>query len=285
MSDEATARPDGADSREGGSLADVTQRFAADLRSTLRGVVPGDPGTFEVRPTATPLTHQMVQQEPPDGLPLAVDGVVVLRLRASFDCGWDHTGRYLAVRRSTMAVTAEGTEEPLFRYDYDAGTDDKVPAAHLNVHGHRDELVFAMMAAGYRLRGQARTSAVRRGQVPRVSTLHFPLGGHRFRPSFEDVLEMLVREFGLDTRPGWRAAVCAGRTRWRAVQLRAAVRDDPAAAAEALGDLGYAVRPRAPGASVSAAPRRAPAGVPTPGGGGSTGGPWPTAGVEPRQSQ
>ncbi|WP_431835752.1 hypothetical protein [Cellulomonas sp. Y8] len=250
MSDDApdrAAQPAAADEREGGSLADVTQRFAADLRSTLRGVVPGDGGTFDVRPTATPLTHQTVQQDPPKGIPLAVDGVVVLRLRASFDCGWDRTGRFLAVRRSTVSIAAEGTDEPLFRYDYDAGSDDNIPAAHLNVHGHRDELVFAMMAAGHRLRGRARTSSVRRGRVPRVSTLHFPLGGHRFRPSFEDVLEMLVREFGLDTRPGWRAAVCAGRTRWRAVQLRAAVRDDPAGAAEALVDLGYAVRRPAPG--------------------------------------
>lgn len=248
MSDETpdgAAEPDAAALRRGESLADVTERFAADLRSTLRGVVPGDPGTFEVRPTATPLTRQMVRQDPPKGVPLAVDGVVVLRLRASFDCSWDHTGRFLAVRRSTIAVAADGTDEPLFRYDFDADSDDKVPSAHLNVHGHRDELVFAMMAAGHRLRGRARTSSVRRGRVPRVSTLHFPLGGHRFRPSFEDVLEMLVREFGLDTRPGWRAAICAGRARWRAVQLQAAVRDDPGSAAEALAGLGYEVRPAA----------------------------------------
>ncbi|WP_454050332.1 hypothetical protein [Cellulomonas sp. Marseille-Q8402] len=74
-----------------------------------------------------------------------------------------------------------------------------------------------------------------------MSTLHFPLGGHRFRPAFEDVLEMLVREFGLDTRDGWEDAVRTGRERWRGTQLRAAVRDDPASAAAALGDLGYAV--------------------------------------------
>lgn len=250
MSDDAPgppASPDTTDSRECVSLADLTELFAADLRSTLHGVVPGESSTFEIRQTATPRTHQMVQQVPPKGIPLTVDGLVVLRLRATFDCGWDRTGRFLAVRRSTVSVAAEGTDEPLFRYDYDASSDDNVPAAHLNVHGHRDELVFAMMAAGHRLRGRARTSSVRRGRVPRVSTLHFPLGGHRFRPSFEDVLEMLVREFGLDTRPGWRAAVCAGRTRWRAVQLRAAVRDDPAGAAEALVDLGYAIRQPAPG--------------------------------------
>ncbi|MBU5422211.1 hypothetical protein KQI48_06000 [Cellulomonas hominis] len=116
-----------------------------------------------------------------------------------------------------------------------------IPAAHLNVHGHRDELVFAMMAAGARLRGRARASDVRRGRVPRVATLHFPLGGHRFRPAFEDVLEMLVREFGLDTRDGWREALDASRRRSREVQLRAAVREDPASAAAVLGDLGWSV--------------------------------------------
>lgn len=223
-----------------------TRAFASDLDSVVRGVVPTACDCFVVRGHQHPEPHVQVRQGDERGIPLTVDGVVVLRLRATFRCTWDHTGRHLAVRRSTVAVSAEGTDEPLFRYDYDAPSDERVPAAHLNVHGHRDELVFAMMAAGHRLRGQARTSALRRGRDPRVSTLHFPLGGHRFRPSFEDVLEMLVREFGLDVRPGWRAAVCSGRTRWRGVQLRAAVRDDPAAAADALRDLGYAVgRPEA----------------------------------------
>lgn len=100
-----------------------------------------------------------------------------------------------------------------------------------------------MMAAGHRLRGRTRTSAVRRGRVPRVSALHFPLGGHRFRPAFEDVLEMLVREFGLDTRDGWEDAIRAGRERWRAAQLRAVVRDDPDGAARTLNLLGYQVIP------------------------------------------
>ncbi|GIG37644.1 hypothetical protein [Cellulomonas pakistanensis] len=264
MSDDAPGRlpaaPDeaatGVDRPDGDRLRGEVDRFADELRATLRSTVPGEPGTFRVVPASGPTPYLAVQQTPVEGIGLAVDAVVVLRLRATFECGWDHTGTFLAVRRSTMSATAEGTDEPLFRYDYDAGSDEKVPAAHLNVHGHRDELVFAMMAAGHRLRGRARTSAVRRGRVPRVSTLHFPLGGHRFRPSFEDVLDMLVREFGLDTRPGWRAAICAGRARWRAVQLRAAVRDDPGAAVEALAGLGYEVRlpPVAAVARADAAP-------------------------------
>jgi hypothetical protein len=40
-----------------------------------------------------------------------------------------------------------------------------------------------------------------------MSDLHFPVGGSRFRPSLEDVLDMLVRELGVDHEPGWRDAL------------------------------------------------------------------------------
>lgn len=221
-----------------GALRQRAEAFAADLRLVVSGVLPCD-STFLVE--EEPEDGLTVRESPPGGIPLTVDGALVLRLQVAYGCAWDLTGEYIAVRRSSFSVATESTAEPLFRYDYDAGSDGRVPAAHLNVHGHRDELVFAMMAAGHRLRGRARTAAVRRGRVPRVSTLHFPLGGHRFRPAFEDVLEMLVREFGLDTRDDWQAAIRAGRERWRGTQLRAAVRDDPVSAAAELGRLGYRV--------------------------------------------
>jgi hypothetical protein len=222
------------------TLAGATARFSADLETLLRAVLPGDPVILTVEPGRAP--HDLITiHGPDDGIALTVDAAVVLRLRLTYRCAWDHTGHFLAVRSSTMSVFADGTAEPLFRYDYDESTDGRVPVAHLNVHGHRDELVFAMLASGRRLRGRPRAASVRRGRVPRVSTLHFPLGGHRFRPALEDVLEMLVREFGLDARDGWEAAIRAGRKRWRGIQLRAAVRDDPAAATAALVTLGYAI--------------------------------------------
>ena len=232
-------------------LLDAATELADDLHRTLAGVLPVVPPLVRARAVrAGGDVGLAIEQGPRTGIPLTVDGLTILRLRGLLRCAWDGTGEHLAVRRSSFSVVTESTAEPLFRYDYDAGSDGKVPAAHLNVHGHRDELVFAMMAAGHRLRGRARTAAVRRGRVPRVSTLHFPLGGHRFRPAFEDVLEMLVREFGLDTRDGWQDAIRAGRERWRGTQLRAAVRDDPGSAAAELGRLGYQV----------AAPASVPAG-------------------------
>lgn len=68
--------------------------------------------------------------------------------------------------------------------------------------------------------------------------IHFPLGGARFRPCLEDVVELVVNEFGLDTQPDWQERVRDGRVQWRRVQLAAAVRDDPQTARRTLDGLG-----------------------------------------------
>lgn len=251
------SEPDAATGPADDRLRDLASTFAAELHDVLCRVLPSAVPPLVVWRDPRPGRSVRIAHLPAAGVPLTVDGTVVLRLRMSFHCAWDRTGRFLAVGSSRVDATAEGTEEPLFRYDFDARTDARIPAAHLNVHGHRDELVFAMMAAGARHRGRARASGLRRGRVPRVATLHFPLGGHRFRPAFEDVLEMLVREFGLDTREGWREALAEGRRRWRDVQLRAAVRDEPATAAAVLGDLGWSVSGPEPGGVVPDRPRQA----------------------------
>jgi len=133
------------------------------------------------------------------------------------------------------------SDTPLFHYDYIAESSEDVASAHLNIHAHRDEVVFAMLAAGRTHRGKTRDYAVRKGTIPRVSSLHFPLGGHRFRPCLEDVLEFLIREFGLDTKDQWRDVLQTSRRTWRERQLKAAVRDDPDSAAAALRALGYSI--------------------------------------------
>ncbi|MDQ1286067.1 MAG: hypothetical protein QG663_1493, partial [Thermodesulfobacteriota bacterium] len=48
------------------------------------------------------------------------------------------------------------------------------------------------------------------------SSVHIPIGGTRFRPCIEDVLQMLISEFGVDRiDQTWREALDKGRTRWR----------------------------------------------------------------------
>ncbi|NTW42480.1 MAG: hypothetical protein HGA44_21830 [Cellulomonadaceae bacterium] len=216
--------------------------FAVELHELFLAVLPTPVEPFSIAIATGSPTHVIVRQ-PSDGIALTVDGEPLLRLHARFRCTWDSRQQFLAVNESSIGVSAEGSEEPLFRYDYISTSDGHVPAAHLNVHGHRDELVFAMMAAGKRHRGRARVATVRKGRIPRLANFHFALGGHRFRPAVEDVLEMTVREFGLDTRAGWESAICQGRARWREKQLRSAVRDDPTSAADTLRNLGYAITP------------------------------------------
>ncbi len=74
-----------------------------------------------------------------------------------------------------------------------------------------------------------------------MESLHLPVGGDRFRPCLEDVIEFLVVECRFDSTAGWRAAVQAGRERWRRTQTRTVVRDSPGEAAAALRALGYTV--------------------------------------------
>lgn len=74
-----------------------------------------------------------------------------------------------------------------------------------------------------------------------MSDLHFLVGGSRFRPGLEDILDMLVRELGVDHEE-WREALVSGRERWRRMHIRAVVRDAPEEAIAALRQLGDEVR-------------------------------------------
>lgn len=219
-------------------LLDKSTEFARELSDLICAVLDGSHQPFEVLVSGA---HVIIRQSPADGLLLTVAGLSAARLRVRFRCTWDSRRQYLAVNESTVAVVPSAGDEPLYHYDYIAEGDGRVPSAHLNVHGHRDDFVFALMAATRKNRGKAREAAIRKGRVPTLATFHFPVGGHRFRPAVEDVLEITIREFDIDVREGWESAIRAGRARWRDKQLRAAVRDDPAAAAEVLRSLHFAV--------------------------------------------
>ncbi|MEP9381119.1 hypothetical protein [Nocardioides sp. KR10-350] len=58
----------------------------------------------------------------------------------------------------------------------------------------------------------------------------------------EDVLQMLITEFGVDTQPDAQQVIEEGRARWRRRQTAAIVRDAPAEAVRVLREeLGYQV--------------------------------------------
>lgn len=219
-------------------LAVQVEDFAAEVTRTVQAVL----GDTEVDLTATLLEPRFtVSTTAPTGIELRVDGKPFLRMKVLFECGWDTPGHHMAVNRSEFHVFLCVEREVLFRYEFLRETSLGIPTAHLQIHGHRDALTYAMTRLGTRSR-----RARRRGRseaVPTMSQLHFPLGGSRFRPPLEDVLHMLVEEFGVDAADEWRQHLEQGRETWRRIQTRVAVRDAPEEAAEVLRALHYRVEP------------------------------------------
>jgi hypothetical protein len=144
-----------------------------------------------------------------------------------------------------VKVLAIDSREPLFRYEYLRAPASEQPCAHLQIHAHRDAITYLMTLSGDGSpRGKRHKKSINhQAAMPLMSQLHFPLGGHRFRPCLEDVLHMLADEFGVDTAPGAMEALAEGRQRWRTDQLAAAVRDSPRTAVRVLEGLGYSIEP------------------------------------------
>lgn len=168
-------------------------------------------------------------------IPLYIDGFTVAELRARLFLSMDHSGSYLKVWRSEFEVRSAMDRTPLVRLDYRADM-HTAPLAHWNFHAERG--AFSQMLA--------RAHAARPKQVPKphdLSALHLPVGGERFRPCLEDLMQFLIVDCGIDAKDGWLEAVEFGRERWRRRQLGSAVRDAPREAARVLKDLGYAVTP------------------------------------------
>jgi hypothetical protein len=234
------------------TLANLARDFAADLTRTVRAVAGEDCPKFVADTPemgdSSASSVVLVFQSPADGICLRVNGEPLLTLTVEFRCAWDGHGAYLAVVWSRIAVYGRDdfSTEPLLRYEYVKDLDDRLPAAHLQVHGVHEALTEIMSGAGTgSVRGRRRQRRVAGGQLPALSQLHLPLGGHRFRPCLEDILAVLVEEFGVMPPHGDRAAALSaladGRETWRRTQVGSVVRDAPDEAVRVLRELGYDV--------------------------------------------
>lgn len=156
-------------------------------------------------------------------------------LTVLFTTQLDPEEQYLAVDKSRFGLCLDPDGDArgvLLHYDYIREPYNVYPGAHIQVGG-----VSAVLHAwchGMKVRPKE------------LHRLHLPVGGKRYRPGLEDVIEFLVVEGLATARPGWEAAVERHRERWMERQLRAAVRRDPESAAAELRDAGYMVfRPTA----------------------------------------
>ncbi len=164
-------------------------------------------------------------------IPLLVGGEHLADLEITLFQVLDRSGDHLKTSKTDFRVFSTIDRTPLLRLEYDSSA-SVVPSAHWQFHAERGAFVHLLTIA-------SRTREVR--GPGDLSKLHLPVGGERFRPGLEDLLELLIRDCGIDAEDGWEAAIKEGRKRWRVRQLRSAVRDQPEEAAEVLRNLGWQV--------------------------------------------
>lgn len=223
-------------------LAERSAAFAQEVQATLDAVLPGIRRIISRRSENT--NRYIVQpegHEPRDRrVAIGVGGEHLADLGLSLYLDMDRTGSYLKTVRSDITIHSVLDRTPLVRLEYRADM-RTVPIAHWQFHAERGAFSHLL----------ARANAHRPDWVTKphdLSGLHLPVGGERFRPCLEDVLQFLVVDCGVDRHDGWEAAIREGRERWRRRQLGAAVRDVPGEAARVLRELGWTVQE--PGTSV-----------------------------------
>jgi hypothetical protein len=225
----------------GSGLEERVTAFAQQIIATTNAVLPGGPHSFSVTVGGQTEQRVIISQEAPKGIPLTVDGETLFYLVIEYQCQWNTDRKFFAVDNSHFSLSTVYANEPLFHFDYIRSPGRTIPGAHINIHAHRDEVVYAMAMAGKKNRGKNRAKALEQMKSPGMSTLHFPVGGHRFRPCLEDVLQMVILEFGIDVLSGSTRALEEGRSIYRATQLKSAITDDLELAAEVLRANHYMV--------------------------------------------
>lgn len=209
-----------------GALEHLAEEFGQETAGLLRSCLPDLP-----EPPIEILRHEnraIIGPPSQSSLPLYVKGQHLASMKVSLACEMDSRGRWLAVEESTFNLLAVLDRTPVLRFHYYRVPRGK-PSAHLHVHGHRGALSHLLSQAGH--------------EHPHdVSSLHIPVGGSRFRPCLEDLIQFLIAECRFDAKDGWQEHVEAGRERWRRRQVATVVRDVPDEAARVLRELGYEVR-------------------------------------------
>ncbi|MGW0823565.1 hypothetical protein [Streptomyces sp. NPDC002845] len=145
-----------------------------------------------------------------------------LWMDVSFQLRMDSEREHLMVQKSFFGVfPAEDAKEGLCHYDYERDKPDGYPDAHVQVGGQSTVL--------------SALNCPKEGDGGRsLSSLHFPVGGKRFRPCLEDVIEFLVIERLVQAREDYEKVLEASREKFRMNQLRAAIRRNPEVAREYL---------------------------------------------------
>lgn len=202
-----------------------------------------------------------------DGIALFTGGKKTFLVTAEWVCSTDGEGTWLRVESSKFRVFLEPlAQKPLFRYEFDMNVTSNLPRAHIHFHGEHPEMkdnpAFESVGASLQHPGSGSRRARRRqkkAQKPLLSAMHFPVGGPRFRPSLEDVLLMMIEEYGVEPLNGTSKEATEllqeNILMWRKSQVSAVIRDMPSLAVEYLESRGYEIIPK-PGSELTDSPEK-----------------------------
>jgi len=214
------------------ALARETSQFANDLSALLNATVcHGTRLSSVVFPGFTLVGYNVTRDNlRGEGMPIKIKKAPKLYLGLSIRLGADDRNEHLMVRSSAMVLATESVitnANMLLHYDYEREKQDDYPDAHLQICAT----------------SQAWEEAGRRhdGDVRLLNKLHLPVGGRRFRPTLEDLLEFLIVERLVESRTNWKAELNRSRDTFREKQLRAAVRRYPEIAEDQLRRDGHIV--------------------------------------------
>ncbi|MCT1449929.1 hypothetical protein [Corynebacterium sp. p3-SID1194] len=198
------------------------------------------------------------------GFTLSADEKDVFLVKALWTCSSDWTGQWLKVERSRFGVfLAERPGRPLFRYDFDADYSRRLPKAHIHFQADHPDMnptqpmKDTQESLSHLGEGSKRArKRVRHKKQTKVSDLHFPVGGTRFRPALEDILLMMIEEYGVEPQAmdPFEAVKELRRSleEWRISQAKAVIRDMPLLALALFESEGFQVvaDPEAHGSTV-----------------------------------
>lgn len=219
-----------------GDLREQVEEFSNEVATLLHSTLPGMPPQIvdTIFLNARYVIRVGVNGA---GVPLFVHGDEIATLKASVSCRLDSVNRYLAVDESKYSILANLDRTPILRFEYSRSM-LSAPNAHVHVHAHRGALSHLLSRTGH--------------EAPHdISFLHIPVGGSRFRPCLEDLVQFVIQECRFDHLQGWQDQVDEGRERWRRRQVAAVVRDAHDEAARVLQELGYTVESPADAPAVS----------------------------------
>lgn len=220
-------------------LAAKARTFAQQTGDLLNGTVTDG---IRISAVASTAGHILLgrgvskKQLIPDPIPIAPSGKPRVWLYLVEGYELDHEQRFLATSTSTMSIyssEAMASHELVVGVDYTRNRKNQFPACHLHVAGERGDLdqIYIQPADEHGRKSR------------QLRDLHLPVGGRRFRPTLEDLIEFMVSERMVEPRAGWDTVVNEHRDRWEDLQTSASARRRPEAAATALQDAGWTVHP------------------------------------------